>query len=100
MEETLVAGASVARVAQRHGVNANQVFQWRRMYQSGLLGGIAQDALKLLPVRVTKDEELPKVMQAEVAVSRLLRVRFTSSCARAFGSAWKVLLIWRSFAWC
>jgi transposase len=29
VEETLEAGASVARVAQRHAVNANQVFYWR-----------------------------------------------------------------------
>jgi len=30
VEETLVEGASVARVARAHGVNANQVFYWRR----------------------------------------------------------------------
>jgi transposase-like protein len=29
VEETLAAGASVARVARAHGVNASQVFQWR-----------------------------------------------------------------------
>ena len=29
VEETLEAGASVARVARRHEVNANQVFYWR-----------------------------------------------------------------------
>ena len=33
VEETLTAGASVARVARAHGVNANQVFHWRRLYQ-------------------------------------------------------------------
>jgi len=30
VEETLVPGASVARVARAHGVNANQLFGWRR----------------------------------------------------------------------
>jgi transposase len=35
VEETLEAGASVARVALRYGVNANQVFQWRRLYRDG-----------------------------------------------------------------
>ena len=30
VEETLVEGASVARVARAHGINANQVFGWRR----------------------------------------------------------------------
>ncbi len=29
VEETLVAGTSVSRVARRHDVNANQVFYWR-----------------------------------------------------------------------
>jgi transposase-like protein len=28
VEETLVEGASVARVARAHGINANQVFGW------------------------------------------------------------------------
>jgi hypothetical protein len=29
VEETLVEGASVARIARAHGINANQVFGWR-----------------------------------------------------------------------
>jgi len=52
VEETLLLGASVARVAREHGVNANQVFAWRRQYQRGLLGGIAP-AAALLPVKLT-----------------------------------------------
>ncbi|SRR6266478_4504017 len=35
VEETLEAGASVAR---RHAVNANQVFYWRKKYREGRLG--------------------------------------------------------------
>jgi transposase len=35
VEETLAAGASVARVARRHAVNANQVFYWRKKYREG-----------------------------------------------------------------
>src|SRR6266566_825786 len=31
VEETLVEGASVARVALSHGVNANQLFGWRKL---------------------------------------------------------------------
>ena len=38
VEETLVAGASVARVARANGVNVNQVFDWRRLYLAGRLG--------------------------------------------------------------
>ena len=57
VEETLAAGASVARVARAHGVNANQVFHWRRLYQRGLLGGKEQPAAGLLPVKVSESAE-------------------------------------------
>jgi transposase len=53
VEETLVEGASVALVARTHGVNANLVFNWRRLYQAGRLGGC--DRAKLLPVKVTPE---------------------------------------------
>jgi transposase len=52
VEETLTAGTSVARVARGNGVNANQVFYWRKLYQDGRLGG---GAVKLLPVRVSAE---------------------------------------------
>ena len=55
--ETFEAGDSVARVALRHGVNANQVFQWRRLYRDGKLGAAPASAMKLLPVSVAEDEE-------------------------------------------
>jgi transposase len=35
---SLQLGASVARIARKHGVNANQVFSWRRLYNQGRLG--------------------------------------------------------------
>ena len=53
VEETLEPGASVARVARAHGVNANQVFAWRRQYRQGLLGEGNAEAVNLLPVHVT-----------------------------------------------
>jgi transposase len=46
VEKTLVKGASVARVAREHGVNANEVFSWRLLHKKGRLGG---RATKLLP---------------------------------------------------
>ncbi|HTS06733.1 MAG TPA: transposase [Candidatus Eisenbacteria bacterium] len=52
VEETLQPDASVAKVARAHGVNANQVFAWRRQYRQGLLGE-GQEAVNLLPVHVT-----------------------------------------------
>lgn len=30
--QTLVPGASVARIAREHGLNANQLFKWRRQH--------------------------------------------------------------------
>ena len=53
VEETLEPGASVARAARAHGVNANQVFHWRRQYRQGLLSGGNAETVKLLPVHVT-----------------------------------------------
>jgi transposase len=53
VEETLLPGASVARVARAHGVNANQVFGWRRLYLAGRLGE-QKPGIKLLPVRVSE----------------------------------------------
>ena len=52
VEETLRPHASVARVAQAHGVNANQVFYWRKQYQQGLLGP-TQPSTALLPVQIS-----------------------------------------------
>jgi transposase len=71
VEETLEAGASVARVALKHGVNANQVFQWRRLYRDGKLGVPPEGAMKLLPVSVAEEEEVPKPEPTEVTSSRL-----------------------------
>jgi transposase len=62
VEETLVEGASVARVARAHGINANQVFGWRRLYRAGRLGE-RKPAMKLLPVRVS--ESLPTPLPVE-----------------------------------
>lgn len=62
VEETLLPGASVARVARKHGVNANQVFGWRKLYESGRLG-VPASGMTLLPVRVVEArvpvEEVP-----------------------------------------
>jgi len=66
VEETFEVGASVARVALKHGVNANQVFQWRRLYRDGKLGAAPPSAMKLLPVSVADDEELSKSEPVEV----------------------------------
>jgi transposase len=57
VEEAMVPGASVARVARLHGVNANQVFAWRRQYQAGELVVPGTSGPKLLPVIVADSAE-------------------------------------------
>jgi transposase len=46
---TLKPGASVAEVARAHGVNANQVFKWRRAFERGEL---SEPSVALIPVTV------------------------------------------------
>jgi transposase len=50
---SLEPGASVARLAREHGVNANQVFSWRRLYEQGRLG---------VPALMRDDGLLPVVL--------------------------------------
>jgi transposase len=52
-EESLQPGASVAVVARRHGVNANQVFQWRKLYREGRLD-LKPAFTELMPVQITE----------------------------------------------
>ena len=55
VEETLAGGISVAQVARKHDVNANQVFQWRTLYRTGRLESGAPKGGALLPVRIAED---------------------------------------------
>ena len=50
VELTLEPGASVAQVARAHGVNANQVFKWRRAFERGEL---SEPSVALIPVTVS-----------------------------------------------
>jgi len=56
VKATLVPGAWIARVAREHGVNANQVFQWRYEYRKGILPPRAKEArAELLPVTLAAE---------------------------------------------
>jgi transposase len=50
-EESLQSGVSVAVVARHHGVNANQVFLWRKLLREGRLD-VKPAAKQLMPVRI------------------------------------------------
>ncbi len=65
VEATRRAGVSVATVARAHGVNANQVFYWRKLYEAGRLESTmamsCRDAeagsARLLPVTISEGAE-------------------------------------------
>src|ERR1700735_417438 len=77
VEETLLPGASVAVIARQHGVNANQVFHWRKLYREGRLG-VEPAAGQLVPVRISEvvsGEQAPTKFYAGVIVVELGRAR-------------------------
>jgi transposase len=67
VEQTLSSGLSVASLARQHGMNANQLFYWRKLYRAGQLGSderSAETSVQLLPVTVDSDEP-PEVEAAQ-----------------------------------
>jgi transposase len=77
VEETLQPAASVAVIARNHGVDANQVFHWRKLYREGRLE-MEPAAAPLLPVRITEAvsiEQSPAKLYAGSIVVELGRAR-------------------------
>ena len=77
VEETFQPGASVAVIARQHGVNANQVFHWRKLYREGRLE-VGPAAAQLVPVRISEvvsGEQAPPKFYAGVIVVELGRAR-------------------------
>lgn len=100
VEETLAPGASVALVAREHGVNANQVFKWRRLQLAGELiekrsRRSTATAARLLPVTVSDAEPPSGTVVAEAATipspSRYpagsIHIQFSKAQVRVEGSA-------------
>jgi transposase len=81
VEESLVSGASVALVAREYGVNANQLFGWRRLYRTGQLvekrsKPVPPSVARLLPVKVCEDGQKPEMVAADTA-ARIRQARRT-----------------------
>jgi transposase len=97
VEDTLAVGASVARVARAHGVNANQVFYWRKQYRAGRLGN-STGALKLLPVTVeaslppSAPPEISDEQSSSIAPSGAIHIKLGHAHIHIEGSADPVLL--------
>jgi len=59
VEEATRSGASVAGVADRHGVSRSLLFEWRRQIQEGTMPGVVRaetgTSPALVPVRLVED---------------------------------------------
>ncbi len=85
VEETLVPGASVARVARKHDVNANQVFYWRKLFREGRLG-ISMNP-QLLPVKVEAERPAEVVKSVAPSLSPgTMEITFPKGTLRIAGS--------------
>ncbi|MBK9393821.1 MAG: transposase [Uliginosibacterium sp.] len=51
VERSFVPGASVAKIAREHDLNANQLFAWRSAYRAGKLGPVPTSTF--LPVTIS-----------------------------------------------
>jgi transposase len=77
MEEALAPGATVASVADRHGVSRSQVYGWLRKARAGKLPGVSMASAAcaaFVPVRVEEPEaaapSLPAPRTAPAAARR------------------------------
>ena len=60
VQASLEPGVSVAALALKHGLNANQVWAWRKLYKEGRL---LESAAPLLAVDVIASTTVPPVMR-------------------------------------
>ena len=64
VEESLAPGASIAAVAQTHGINANLLHKWRWSYRNGELG-----TASLLLSTAQRPVRLPSTQQSKLTPS-------------------------------
>lgn len=86
----------MARVARAHGVNANLVFTWCRLYRAGRLSSGSE--ARLLPVRVAPDSSAPLTTSLREpgcllpSSSGTIHIRLQRAQVRVEGSADPVVL--------
>ena len=80
-----MSGASVARVARKHDVNANQVFYWRKLFREGRLG-ISMNP-QLLPVKVEAERATePVKSDVQTLSSGTMEIELPKGTLRITGS--------------
>ena len=64
VEQSYLLGSSVARLTRDHGINANQIFAWFKLYRDAGLTRAGTNTTVLLPVHVAKsvpDDAVPAI---------------------------------------
>ena len=90
--EAQVAGASIASIARKHGVNANLVFAWIRLQDQGILSTRTRRSVpKLLSVTVTPASvpapALPERTEHRATAIEHLEIALADgTCVRVFGA--------------
>ena len=69
VEKTLRPGASVALIAREHGINANQLFHWRKLYREGQLGDASS---AMLPVTIEPEVAADRSNSAQASGNLLI----------------------------
>lgn len=86
VQESMLGGASIARVALAHSLNANQLHNWRWQYRRGDFGPITQSPL-LLPIQikatpVVQPHKPAKIIDGQESQPRSGQIELAFSAAR------------------
>nr|WP_245364984.1 IS3 family transposase [Methylobacterium sp. PvP109] len=77
VEETYLPGQSVSLVARRHGLNANQLFTWRRLMERGAFtaAGAGEEVVPASELRVAQQQirELQRLLGKKTLETEILR---------------------------
>jgi transposase len=74
---TFEPGASVALIARAHGLNANQVFKWRRAFERGELVDSTSSSTALLPVTIgALSERVEPGVEQQLATLGSIHIEF------------------------
>ena len=87
--ETLQPGASVARIARQHGINANQVFLWRKAYRESLLPEPTSTLLSVTLVPSMTTHQRPEPSPGGPAYTGCLTIKFEQVRVRIKGRPYR-----------
>jgi transposase len=87
VEGSRLPGSSVAAVARRHSVSAQQIYNWRRQYGLGLLGPARHGGAQLIEVRVRKRPVLEAAPARSVAAEGRIEITLADGVRIAISGA-------------